>query len=327
MKAILYSKYGDPDVMQLTQIEKPFPLKNEICVNVISASLNPLDWHFVRGTPYFMRLLSGLTSPRKKQLGADFSGIVTQVGENVSLFKPGDEVLGTMPFSKLGAFAEYLCLDENECVIRKPSELSHVEAAALPIASMTALQSIPDFSTTSTKPVRILINGSSGGVGTFAVQLAKAQHAHVTAVCSKANVGLVTSLGADEVIDYTQMDFTSMHNQYDYILDNVGNKTVSAYKKVLKPNGSCIIVGYQNMSLMMNHVLAGQVNNCFSKQHIGLMPTMKSTREALTEIVTMVINRELSPVIDSYYPLHEISNALSYLEKGHAKGKVIINIV
>ena len=238
MKAIVYRCYGSPDVLKLEDVEKPTPADDEVLVRVRAASVNPLDWHYMRGTPYIMRLDSGVGTPTSTRMGVDFSGTVEAVGRNVKRFRPGDEVFG----GRRGAFAEYVTVREDRALALKPANVTFEQAAAVPIAAMTALQALRDKG--GIQPgQKVLINGASGGVGTFAVQIAKSFGAEVTGVCSTRNLDLVRSLGADHVIDYTKEDFTKSGQRYDLILDNVGNHPLLALRRVLTPGGTMVIVG------------------------------------------------------------------------------------
>src|SRR6202045_1936934 len=238
MKAIVHRCYGSPAVLKLEDVEKPAAADDQVLVKVHAASVNPLDWHDVEGTPYLVRLDDGFGKPENPRLGVDFAGTVEAVGKNVKRFKPGDEVFG----GRSGAFAEYVTVREERAVVLKPSNVSFEQAASVPIAGITALQALRDKGQIHAGQ-RVLINGASGGVGTFAVQIAKAYGADVTGVCSTRNVELVRSIGADHVIDYTQEDFTKSEQRYDLILDNVGSHSFSEYRRVLKPKGTFVIVG------------------------------------------------------------------------------------
>src|SRR5207248_2820687 len=239
MKAIVYHNYGSPDVLRLEEIEKPVPNDNQVLVRVRAASVNPLDWHYIEGTPYIVRILdSGVLKPKVERLGVDYSGTVEAVGKNVMQFKPGDEVFG----GRTGAFAEYVCVLADRAVVLKPTNITFEQAASVPVAGITALQGLRDKGKVQPGQ-KVLINGASGGVGTFAVQIAKSLGADVTGVCSTRNVDLVKSLGADHVIDYTKEDFTKSAERYDVMLDNVGNRSLSECKGVLTPTGKYVLVG------------------------------------------------------------------------------------
>src|SRR5579859_392425 len=235
MKAILYPTYGSPDVLQFNEVERPTPKDNEILVKMYAASVNPLDWHLMRASPFLVRLGGGLRKPKEPRLGADFAGRVEAVGNNVTQFQPGDEVFG----AATGAFAGYACVAENEVAL-KPANLSFEEAAAVPVAAITALQGLRDKGQVHSGQ-KVLVNGASGGVGTFAVQIAKSFGAEVTGVCSTRNLDLVRSIGADHVIDYTREDFTQNEHLYDVILDNVMNHTLSECRRALRPEGTLIL--------------------------------------------------------------------------------------
>ena len=237
MKAAVYTRYGPPDVVQITDVEKPVPKDNEVLIKVRAASVNPLDWHSMRGTPYFIRIMAGLRKPKITRLGVDVAGQVEAVGRNVTQFKPGDEVFGMCK----GAFAEYACTSESALVM-KPDNVTFEQAASVPMAAFTALQGLRDKGRIQPGQ-KVLINGAAGGVGTFAVQIAKSFGADVTGVCSTRNVDMVRSIGADHVIDYTQEDFTKSGQLYDLIFDCVGNHSLSACRRVLNPKGIYILVG------------------------------------------------------------------------------------
>src|SRR5262244_760933 len=238
MKAIVYDNYGPPEVLRLEEIEKPVPNGDQVLIRVRAASANPLDWHYMEGTPYVVRLMGfGLLRPKVKQLGVDFAGTIEAVGKNVTQFKPGDDVFG----ARTGAFAEYLCAPADRLVL-KTANLTFEQAAALPVAATTALQGLRDKGKIQAGQ-KVLINGASGGVGTFAVQIAKSFGANVTGVCSTRNVEMVRSLGADQVIDYTKEDFTKSGQRYDVMLDNVGNRSLSECRSVLNPQGKYVMIG------------------------------------------------------------------------------------
>ncbi len=251
MKAIVYTKYGPPEVLQLKEVAKPVPKDNQVLVKVHAASANALDWHFMRGAPFLARLAGGLRKPKDPRLGADFAGRVEAVGTNVTQFQPGDEVFG----AETGSFAEYASVPENTLAL-KPTKSSFEEAAAIPVAAITALQGLRDKGQIQSRQ-KVLVNGASGGVGTFAVQIAKSFGTEVTGVCSTRNLDLVRSIGADHVIDYTQADFTKNGQHYDLIYDAVGNRSVSDYKRALNPNGTCVIAGFQNLPRLFEHMVLG----------------------------------------------------------------------
>jgi len=316
MKAIVYTKYGPPDVLQLTEVEKPTPGNHEVLVKIHAAAANPLDWHYMRAAPFFMRFISGFLKPKNNVLGADIAGQVEAVGTNVKQFEVGDEVYGDI--SK-GGFAEYVCVTEDKLVL-KPANLSFEAAAAVPVAGLTALQCLRDQGQIQPGQ-KVLINGASGGVGTFAVQIAKSFGAEVTGVCSTRNVDMVRSIGADQVIDYTSEDFTQNGQLYDLILDNVGNRSVSDIKRILGPNGTYLLNAYSPalmLKLMLQSGAGGQTmrNSDVAKANQSDLEFLKEFLEAGNVV----------PVIDRRYPLSEVAEAIRYLEEGHARGKIVITV-
>jgi NADPH:quinone reductase-like Zn-dependent oxidoreductase len=317
MKAIVYHKYGPPDVLQLKDVEKPTPRDNEVLVKVHAAAANPADWHLMRAEPFLARLENGLLKPKNTKLGADVAGRVEAVGRNVTQFQVGDEVFGGMTLNELGGFAEYVCAPE-ELLALKPARLTFEQAAAVPLAAFTALQGLRDKGQIQPGQ-KVLINGASGGVGTFAVQIAKSFGTEVTGVCSTRNLDMVRSIGADHVIDYTQEDFTRKGQQYDLIFDAVGNRSVSDYKRALSPNGICAVAGFTNLSRLFQVMLLGG-------KKIGLMETAKPDKKDLAFIKELLEAGKVIPVIDRLYPLSEVPEAIRYLEAGHARGKVVITV-
>jgi NADPH:quinone reductase-like Zn-dependent oxidoreductase len=321
MKAIVYAEYGSPDVLYLKDVEKPTPQDNEVLIKVHAAAANPLDWHLMRGAPFVARLENGLRKPKNTTLGADIAGVVEAVGKNVTQFQPGDPVFGEVGF---GGFAEYRCARE-ESVVRKPSNLSFESAAAVPVAAFTALQGLRDKGQIRAGQ-KVLINGASGGVGTFAVQIAKSFGTEVTGVCSTRNLELVRSIGADQVVDYTQEDFTKNGQQYDLILDAVGNRSVADYQRALRPHGICSIAGFTTMARLFEHILLGAWVSRRGNKQIGLMATAKANKQDLLFISDLLEAGKVVPVIDRTYPLHETAAAIRYLETGRARGKVVITV-
>jgi NADPH:quinone reductase-like Zn-dependent oxidoreductase len=314
MKAIVCTKYGSPDVLQLKEVEKPIPKDHEVLIHIQAASVNPFDWHFMRGTPYLVRLQSGLRKPKEITVGADVSGVVEAVGKDVTEFQPGDKVFGTCS----GAFAEYVCTSEKG-LVKKPDNLTFEQAAAVPIAAFTALQGIRD--TGQVLPgQKVLINGASGGVGTFAVQIAKSFGAEVTGVCSTRNVDMVRSIGADFVIDYSKEDFTQGGNQYDLILDMVGNRSLSKCRRILSPNGILVIVGGP-----MNRALRANVMSRFVSQKLSMFMAVRSKKDLII-IQDLLASGKVTPVIDRRYSLSDLPQAIHYVEEGHARGKVVITM-
>ena len=318
MKAILFPKYGSPDVLQLTDVEKLTPNENQVLIKVIAASVNPLDWHRMRGQPFLVRIGDGLRKPKNQKLGADVAGPVESVGKNVTEFKPGDEVFGVCS----GAFAEYALASPGKLTL-KPANLSFEAAAAVPVAAFTALQGLRDTGQIQAGQ-KVLVNGASGGVGTFAVQIAKAFGAEVTGVCSTPKLDMVRSIGADHVVDYTREDFTRNGQHYDLIYDAVGNRSVFAYRRALSSQGKCVIAGFTSLPRLLEYMILGSmVSKSRGKQIIG--QGMASTaQENLLAIKELLEAGKVVPVIDRCYPLSETAEAIRYLETGHARGKVII---
>ena len=322
MKAIVHREFGVPDLLRLEEVERPVAGDDQLLVRVRAASLNPLDWHFVRGTPYIGRMEMGLRKPRVAALGVDFAGTVEAVGRNVTRFKPGDEVFG----GRTGAFAEYLTVRADRAVAPKPANVTFEEAAAVPIAAITALQGLRDQGRLQTGQ-KILINGASGGVGTFAVQIAKALGAEVTGVCSTKNVDLVRSIGADHVIDYTREDFTKGAERYDLILDNVGNHSLLDCRRALKPRGKYVIVGGPAGRWIdpLPRAFKAVVLSRFVSQDMSML-LAELTQKDLLVLADLMRAGKVKPVIDRRYKLSETPEALRYLETGHARGKVVITV-
>jgi NADPH:quinone reductase-like Zn-dependent oxidoreductase len=320
VKAIVYRNYGSPDVLELVDLEKPVPGDKEVLIQVRAASVNPLDWHFLRGTPYLLRLSAGLRTPKSTRLGVDVAGRVEAVGASVTRFQPGDEVFG----GGRGAFAEYVCAPESALIL-KPDHVTFEQAASVRVAALTALQGLRDKGRLQPGQT-VLINGAAGGVGTFAVQLAKWLGAEVTGVCSARNLELVRSLGADRVIDYTREDFTRGAQRYDLILECVGNVSFSAARRVLNPNGICAGVGASSGRWMIGDLLgtlAGVLSSRFRSRKLALVMT-KPNQQDLTLLRDLLAAGTLIPVIDRRYTLSEVPAAIRYLELGHARGKVVI---
>jgi NADPH:quinone reductase-like Zn-dependent oxidoreductase len=325
MKAVVYCDYGVAN-LKLEDVEKPTPTDDQLLVRVRAASVNPYDWHFVEGTPYVMRAMGvGLRKPKDTHLGVDFAGTVEAVGKNVTQFKAGDEVFG----GRGGAFAQYVCPRATRAVALKPANVSFEEAASVNIAGITALQALRDKGKVQPGQ-KVLINGASGGVGTFAVQIAKSLGADVTGVCSTRNVDLVKSLGADHVIDYTKEDFTKSSERYDVMLDNVGNRSLSECRKVLTPNGKYVLIGGggagdQGFLGGLGKALWAMVFSKFVNQQMGMMMA-DANHNDLTILADMMQSGKLKPVIDRTYKLEQVPDAIRYVEQGHAKGKVVITV-
>ena len=326
MKAVVYSNYGSPDVLEIRDIKKPVPNDDQILIKVRAASINPLDWHFMEGTPYIMRALGvGLRKPKDPRLGVDMAGQVEAVGKNVTQFKPGDEVFG----GRNGAFAEYVCARADRAVVLKPANLTFEQAASVPIAAITALQGLRDKGQIQAGQ-KVLINGASGGVGTFAVQIAKSYGAEVTGVCSTRNLELVRSLGADHVIDYTKEDFTKGAQRYDLILDNVGTQPLSGFRHALTEKGICVMIGGggpNDGGLIgpMGRPVQAMLMSPFISQKMGMFMADLNKKD-LTILGDLMQSGKVTPVIDRTYPLSQIAEAIRYLEAGHARGKVIITM-
>ncbi len=323
MKAIVYRCYGSPDVLEFENVEKPAPADNEILVKIQAAAVNPLDWHYMRGSPYIMRLLgSGLGTPKDTRMGVDFAGTVEAVGRNVRQFKPGDEVFG----GRSGAFAEYITVPEDRAVVLKPANLTFEQAASVPIAAITALQALRDKG--QLKPgQKVLINGASGGVGTFAVQIAKSFGAEVTGVCSGRNAEMVRSIGADHVIDYRQEDYTENGQRYDLIIDNVGNHSLSENRQVLNPEGIFVIIGGSKgnwLGPLMSPIKALVYSPFVGQEFVMLLAQMR--KQDLTILSDLMQTGKVTPVIDRRYRLSEVPAAIRYSEEGHARGKIVINL-
>ena len=320
MKAIVYTKYGSPDVLQFKEVEKPAPTDGQILVKIYAASANPVDWHLMRASPFLARLAGGLRKPKDPRLGADFAGRVEAVGANVAQFQPGDEVFG----ASTGAFAEYLCVTGNEVAL-KPANLSFEQAAAVPVAATTALQGLRDTGQIHTGQ-RVLVNGASGGVGTFAVQIARAFGTEVTGVCSTRNLDMVRSIGADHAIDYMKEDFTSTRQHYDLIYDAVGNSSVSAYRRALNPGGTCVVAGFTSLPRLFEHMLIGPLRSKIGDKKVGLMGTAQIKQQDLVSLRELLEAGKVTPVIDRRYSLREVPEAIRYLEAKHARGKVVITV-
>jgi NADPH:quinone reductase-like Zn-dependent oxidoreductase len=322
MKAVVCTRYGPPDVVQIADVEKPVPKDNEVLIKVRAASVNPYDWHFMRGTPYLLRIAAGLRKPKDKRLGVDVAGQVEAMGRDVTQFKAGNAVFGLCR----GAFAGYACTPESKLGM-KPENVTFEQAAAVPIAAFTALQGLRDKGRIQPGQ-RLLINGAAGGVGTFAVQIAKSFGADVTGVCSTRNVDMVRSIGADRVIDYTQEDFTTGTQRYDLILDCVGNHSLSACRHVLSPNGTYIIVGGPTGKWMIGflaRLIKALVLSWFVSHRLVVVGA-KSRKEDLTILHDLMKSGKVTPVIDRRYTLSEVPEAIRYLEEGHARGKVLITL-
>ncbi|NDJ52654.1 MAG: NAD(P)-dependent alcohol dehydrogenase [Chloroflexi bacterium] len=322
MKTIVYDRYGSPDVLRLEELAKPNPTEDRILVKVVAAATNAADWHYMRGSPAFARLAFGLTKPKTPRLGLDFAGVVEAIGPDVTAFKPGDAVFGA---GVLGAFSEYH-LAREKGTVHKPENVSFEDAAAVPTAGLTALQGLRDAANLQAGQ-RVLINGASGGVGTFAVQIAKCLGAEVTGVCSSSKVELTRKLGADHVFDYTKEDFTRSGQQYDLIFDGAANYRMADYARVLKGAGQYVAFGFSTVGHMVGQmVVAAGLRSATSSQQFGMMPTTSVNQDDLRTLGEMLEKGQIKPLIDRRYPLEETAAAIRYLEEGHARGKVMINV-
>ncbi len=319
MKAVVYTKYGPPDVLQLKEIAKPVPKDNQVLVKVHAASANALDWRRFTVTPILGRLIGGgLLKPKNTSLGVDIAGRVEAVGAAVKQFQPGDEVFGVAP----GAFAEYACAAENKLAL-KPANLSFEAAAAVPIAAFTALQGLRDKGRIQPGQ-KVLINGASGGVGTFAVQIAKSFGAEVTAVCSTRNLEMARSIGAVHVIDYTQEDFTKNGQRYDLIIAANGYHPILDYRRALSPGGIYVVLG-GSMAQIFQGMLLGPLVSRIGSQKMGVI-LAHSNQKDLVFLKELLEAGKVVPVIDRCYPLSEVAEAMRYLVEEHARGKVIITV-
>jgi NADPH:quinone reductase-like Zn-dependent oxidoreductase len=325
MKAVVYCNYGLPN-LKFQDIEKPTPADDQLLIKVRAASVNPLDWHFIEGTPYFMRAMGvGLRKPKDTRLGVDFAGTVEAVGKDVTKFKPGDEVFG----GRSGAFAEYVCVRVARAVAMKPASVTFEQAASVPIAGITALQGVRDKGKVQPGQ-KVLINGASGGVGTFAVQIAKSMGADVTGVCSTRNLDMVRSLGADHVIDYTKEDFTKGAERYDVIIDNVANHSLLESRRALKPNGIYVLIGggsanEQGLIGPLINPIKAMLLSPFVSQKMGMLLADLNHND-LAMLADLMQSGKVTPVIDRTYKLSELPQAIQYLEQGHARGKVVVKV-
>ncbi len=323
MQAVVYRCYGSPQVMHVEQVARPTPADDRVLVRVHAASVNPLDWHYVDGKPYVMRGMAGFGAPTDIRLGVDFAGTVEAVGRSVTRFKAGDEVYGGAD----GSFGEYVTPRAEGSMALKPANMSFEEAATVPIAAVTALQALRDQGHLRAGQ-QVLINGASGGVGTFAVQIARDMGAQVTGVCSGRNVALVQSLGATHVIDYTRTDFTTLPARYDLIIDTVGSHSLGDYRRVLTPGGTLVIVGGPSEGVWLGPLsgaLKAAMLSPFVKQKLVFF-VAQLNKDDLELLRTMMEAGRLTPVIDRRYPLAQTPEALTYLRQGHARGKVVIDV-
>ena len=324
MKAIVHCEYGGPEVLTLADVEKPSPSDNQVLVRVRAASVNPLDLT-IHGV-WLLRPISGMRKPKDTRLGVDYAGTVEAVGKDVTQFKPGDEVFG----AKNGAVAEYVCALADRFVVLKPANMTFEQAASVPVAAITALQGLRDKGKIQ-RGQKVLINGASGGVGTFAVQIAKSFGTEVTGVCSTRNLDMVRSIGTDHVIDYTKEDFTNGEQRYDLIFDTIGNHSFSERRRVMNPNGICVMVGvggsgwHDGMGMRLAGELNAYVRSRFTSQKfVAYIATLN--KADLNFLGDLMQSGKVTPIIDRTFKLSETPDALRYLETGHARGKVVITV-
>ena len=321
MKAIVYTKYGPPDVLQLEEVDKPAPKDDEVLIKVHASSINDWDWGLLQGTPFVNRLLYGLLEPKMRILGSDIAGRVEAVGKNVKQFQPGDEVFGDLCGNGWGCYAEHVCARENLLAL-KPAGMTFEEAASIPQAALLALQGLRDKGQIQ-KGQKVLINGAGGGAGTFAVQIAKSFGAEVTGVDSARKLDTMRSIGADHVIDYTKEDFTNNGQRYDFILDFAAHHSIFDYKRALSPKGIYVMVG-GSTARIFQVVFLGPLISMTTSKKMGIL--MHKPNKDLAFMKELFEAGKVVPVIDRRYPLSEVPEALRYFGKGHAKGKVVITV-
>jgi len=321
MKAVVYQKYGSPDVLELKEVEKPTPKDNEVLIKVHAASVNDWDWGLLRGKPFMNRLFFGLLKPKIKTIGGDIAGRIEAVGRNVKKFQPGDEVFGDLSGCGFGGFAEYVCARENALVL-KPASMTFEEVAAVPQAAVLALQGLRDKRQIQPGQ-KVLINGAGGGAGTFAVQIAKSLGAEVTGVDSTSKLDMMRSIGADQVIDFTQEDFTKNEQRYDLILDFAAHHSIFDYKRALSPKGIYIMVGGSSARIFQTIFLGPLISMTGSKK-MGILA--HKPNKGLDFMKELFEAGKVVPVIDRRYPLSEVPEALRYFGEGHARGKVVITV-
>ena len=322
MKAMVYDRYGSPAVLELRDVERPDVTDDGVLVRVQAASVNPVDWHMLTGAPYLVRMEAGLRKPKREGLGVDFAGTVEAVGGSVTEFQPGDEVFG----ARNGALAEYVCV--RKAVAHKPENVTVEQAAAAPVAAISALQGLRDKGRIQAGQ-QVLINGASGGVGTFAVQIAKSFGAEVTGVCSTRNVEIARSIGADHVIDYTQEDFTRNGRRYDLVLDIAGNRSWSELERVLSKRAAVVVVGGPKTNRFvgpLGQALKLRLASLGGSRRVAAPFLAKMNKEDMAVLQNLLAEGKVTPVIDRRYELSEVPEALSYLGEGHAQGKIVINV-
>ena len=316
MKALIYERYGPPETLRMAEVDQPAPTGDQVLVKVLAASVNAADWHMLRGRPLFSRATLGLLRPKHQVLGVDVAGRVEAVGRDVTGFQPGDEVYANLLEHGSGGFAEYVSVPV-EVMALKPASLSFEEAAAVPMAAVTALQGLGHHGPLQAGQ-QVLVNGATGGVGSFAVQLAKAAGAEVTAVTSTGNLELVRSLGADQVIDYTKEDFTRAGRRYDLILDTVGNRSVSELRRALAEGGKAAVTGFTSVRLLLGASLRGGKDIATVQAHV--------TAKDLERLSELIEAGKVRPQIDRRYRFADLPAAIAYLEQGHARAKVVVGM-
>ena len=323
MKAIVHDRYGLPDVLEPKEIDIPVPGDDQVLVRVRAAAINPADWYAAAGRPYVARVQMGLRRPKEQRLGADYAGTVEAVGKDVTQFRPGDEVFG----GRTGALAEYVCALADRAIVTKPANITFEQAAAVPGAAITALQALRDHG--QVQPGQsVLINGASGGVGTFAVQIAKALGADVTGVCSTENVELARSLGADRVVDYTREDFTRSDRRYDLMLDIAGSRSWRECRRVLAPQATFVIVGGSKSNRLLGplgHVIGIRLASLFSSRKVVFF-IAKLKKEDMEVLRELLESGQVTPVVDRRYGFGEVADAYRYLGEGHARGKIVVTM-
>jgi NADPH:quinone reductase-like Zn-dependent oxidoreductase len=323
VRAAVRTSYGPPEVLEVREIAKPDVGDDEVLVRVRAASVNPADWYMLTGTPLVARTQTGLFKPKQDGLGTDFAGQVEAVGKSVTLFRPGDEVFG----GRSGAFAEYVAVREDRGIVSKPANVTFDQAAAVPVAALTALQGLRDKGALQPGQ-KVLVNGASGGVGTFSVQIAKALGAEVTGVCRTGNVDLVRSIGADHVVDYTREDFTRSGQRYDLMLDIAGNRSWSDCKRVLEPRGTLVLVGAPKGNRLigpLGHVVRVRLASTIDRRKVVFF-IARFNKPDLMLLRDLLESGKVTPVIDRRYQLAQISDAFRYMGEGHARGKILVTL-
>jgi NADPH:quinone reductase-like Zn-dependent oxidoreductase len=321
MRAAVRERYGSPDVIEIRELERPEPADDEVLVRVRASSVNPAEWYTVAGRPWVGRAQVGLRKPKNIRLGVDLAGTVEAVGKDVTAFRPGDEVFG----GRDGAYADYVCVRESRAIVHKPANVTFEEAAAVPVAALTALQGLRDKGGIQAGQ-KVLVNGASGGVGTCAVQVAKAFGAEVTAVCSTRNVELVRSLGADRVVDYTREDFTRSDERYDLLLDVAGSRSWRECARVLAPDATVVLVGGSKANRLLGPIghVAGMKLAALRGNRKAVFFVARFEKADLETLRELLENGKLKPVVERQYELEQIADAFRYLGEGHAQGKLVV---